>query len=160
MKQVTIDITTKVDEARVRHALAIKLQNPSYEDLVMIAAHARAAGEVLAQLAQSLVESQQSAEREKLNAERSLLSVMEVLADFDRKFISKNARIAAQKKNQKERAFVLAEWEKNRDSFKGKADFARSYAPLLKTKFNLEITARQIETEWLPKPGPEQKSKK
>lgn len=159
METATPDITTKIEEARIRHALALKLQNPPYDDLVSIAAHARAVAEVLAPLANTLIESKLSAEREKLDAQRSLLNVLEVLTDFDKRFTSKNARVAAQKKNQEERAFVLAEWEKNRNAFKGKADFARSYAPLLKTKFDLEITPRQIETEWLPKKGREAKNK-
>lgn len=48
--------------------------------------------------------------------------------------------------------FVLQQWEETGRTYKSKADFSRIMADLLiKNEFNVAITARRIETAWLPK---------
>lgn len=49
------------------------------------------------------------------------------------------------------KVFAINEWNKNKGGCKSKADFGNVFAPLIKEKFNVEVTPRTIERDWLPK---------
>lgn len=57
----------------------------------------------------------------------------------------------AKGKNAGARIWVLEAWNKRQDKGQGKASFSRVCAPLVKKKFDLNITADTIARDWLPK---------
>lgn len=65
--------------------------------------------------------------------------------------ISKRTSEYASSKNQKERDWVLSEWQNRPDQLQNKAEFARVYVHLVKKKFNLAVTDDTISRAWLPK---------
>ena len=60
-------------------------------------------------------------------------------------------RKAAQAKNAKARAYVLAEWALLPQTPQNKAAFARRYMGIVRRKFKTQITAETISRDWLPK---------
>lgn len=64
---------------------------------------------------------------------------------------AKRASNAAKSKNLEPRAWVLIEWARRTDKAQSKSAFARQYAALIKSKFNLMVTPNTIERSWLPK---------
>jgi hypothetical protein len=57
----------------------------------------------------------------------------------------------ASAKNRAARDWVLNEWTSRSDKGQSKAAFGRMYPPLIKKKFDLDVTPEQIAREWLPK---------
>lgn len=49
------------------------------------------------------------------------------------------------------KTFAIEAWEKDKNEYKGKADFARVNGPIIRRKFSLDVKDRTIERDWLPK---------
>lgn len=92
----------------------------------------------------------------------SFLSDASIGADMEKVFspltnksakdaISNDKRRIAASKNAKQRAWVLKAWDNRTDKQQGKAAFSRVYAPLVKSEFDLLVTADTIARDWLPK---------
>jgi len=74
-----------------------------------------------------------------------------VLQPLERKFMSLQASRMAAKKNLEPREWVKNEWAARSDTGQSKASFARQYAPLVKKRFDVDVTPEQISRVWLPK---------
>lgn len=64
---------------------------------------------------------------------------------------SQCASRAATEKNAVAREWVCAAWAGRSDASQSKGSFARQYAALLKQRFGVSLTDRQIAERWLPK---------
>lgn len=75
----------------------------------------------------------------------------QVLKPIESRLRSEHARSVAVQKNALPRAWVCREWANRTDDGQSKAAFARQYAPLVKKRFDLDVTTGTIERDWLPK---------
>lgn len=74
-----------------------------------------------------------------------------VFAPLETRLKSEHASRAAKKKNAAPRSWVQREWGDRTDRGQSKASFARQYAPLVKKRFDLDVTQETIKRDWLPK---------
>jgi hypothetical protein len=63
----------------------------------------------------------------------------------------RNAALAKVAKNEPAKKFANDDWRATKNQYKSKADYVRVNGRLIRQRFDVKVTDRTIEREWLPK---------
>ncbi len=78
-------------------------------------------------------------------------AIMFLVLVAQKKFRSEQAARIASLKNKIPKDEIREDWQKNKASYKSKADYARINTKLINSKYGLDMKPRTIEREWLSK---------